>query len=391
MRSNHLDRILGKVDDLDTTSLTILVQRLARERRLLETVFDTIHEGILVIDQGGVIEYSNQTANSMIGLKDADLGKAILWKLVPELARSLSVDELHGDITTISREIHTSYPKDRLVRLYLVPFGYDEKGLEVQQRYTVILSDITEEKISTEEMIENEKISSIFMLAAGVAHELGNPLNSVNIHLQLIKRQLDKVTDKKLAEQINKYLEACTTEVSRLDQIIENFLNAIKPTPPDLTEVNLLQLLDEILALQSKELENLDIKVEVELHPDLPIVLADKNQIKQAFFNLIKNAMEAMDQGGLLVISTTLADQFLFMKFADNGVGIDQEAAAQVFDPYYSTKLDGHGLGMMIVQRIMRNHGGHVGIDSVKGKGTVVTLQMPLKDRRMRMLEASKS
>ena len=391
MRSNHLDRILGKVEDLDTTNLTILVQRLARERRLLETVFNTIREGVLVIDRDGLIEYSNQTANTMISLKDEDVGKAILWKMVPELVRSLGSDELQSNMSTIAREIHISYPEHRLVRLHLVPFDYDEFESNPQERFTVILSDITEEKISTQAMIENEKISSIFMLAAGVAHELGNPLNSVNIHLQLIKRQLGKLKDQKLVAKISKSLEACSTEVARLDQIIANFLNAIKPTPPDLTEVNLLKLLDEVLALQAKELKNLDIKVEIELPPDLPIVLADKNQMKQAFFNIIKNAMEAMDRGGLLGISTSMDDEFLFLKFVDNGIGIDQESVTKVFDPYYSTKSEGHGLGMMIVQRIMRNHGGYVGIDSQRGRGTTVTLQIPLKNGCIRMLESSEN
>ena len=384
MRSSHLDRILGKLDDLDNTNLTILVQRLARERLMLETVFNTINEGILVIDSSGVIEYSNQTANSMISLNETDLGHAILWKRMPDLAQSLNINDLSEKFTAITREFYISYPEHRDLRLNLFPLELSREDIH-DQRFLVILSDITQDKLTTEERIENEKMSSIVMLAAGVAHELGNPLNSINIHLQLIQRQLEKIQE---AQSIKNSVEICTSEVNRLDGIITNFLKAIRPMPLELNDLRLIEVLDEVLALQAHELENLGIKVEVELRDELPIILADRNQIKQVFFNIIKNAIEAIGTKGKLKIKTFSDDEYAYIYFIDSGVGMDPESLGKVFEPFYSKKKEGYGLGMMIVQRILRNHCAKIGIDSRKGVGTKVTLQFPLKSKRTKMLES---
>lgn len=384
MKNNHLDRILGKIEDLDPTNLTILAQRLAHERRLLEAVFNIIQEGILIIDSKGVIEYSNHVANQIINLTDKDLGSAILWKLVPDLTRSLDFTNLGKDMSVISREIHMTYPENRFVRLYMVPLNQNNE----EPRFVIILRDITEEKVLTEEMIEAEKLSSLFMLAAGVAHELGNPLNSINIHLQLIQRLLSKLANSSESLKIKDSIEICVNEVNRLDGIVHNFLRAIRPLQPDLKELNLLELLNEVLILQRHEMENLGIRVQIDLPPPLPIVLVDGNQIKQAFFNVIKNAIHAMGQNGLLKISIDVDDEFLNMHFDDNGVGIDEKSFSKIFDPYYSTKNSGSGLGMMIIQRIMRNHGGQIAIKSFPGEGTRVTLMFPLKSKRVRLLES---
>lgn len=385
MKNDHLDRILGKIEDLDPTNLTILAQRLAHERRLLEAVFNIIQEGILIIDSKGIIEYSNNIANQMINLSDKDLGSAILWKLVPDLARSIDFAHLARDMSVISREIHMTYPENRFVRLYMVPLNQNNQ----KPLFVIILRDITEEKFLTEEMIETEKLSSLFMLAAGVAHELGNPLNSINIHLQVIQRLLAKIGISSEVHQIKDSVSTCINEVNRLDNIVQNFLRAIRPIQPELVELNLLELLNEVLAFQRHEMENLGIRVEIILPSSLPVVRVDRNQVKQAFFNVIKNAIHAMGKNGLLKISTEVDADYLNMHFDDNGSGIDEKHFSKIFNPYYSTKDSGSGLGMIIIQRIMRNHAGQVAIKSLPGEGTRVTLMFPLQSKQVKMLDSS--
>ncbi len=386
-KSSHLDRILGRIEDLDTDNLTTLVRRLVRERTLLETVFNTIQEGMLVVDRTGRIEYANAAAGKLLGLKEADLGQVVLWKVVPDLSEVLDFDK--GIEPTMlpasTRELEITYPEPRFIRLYVVPFEAEEREL----RFAIILTDITEEKSSTEERIANERLSSIFDLAAGVAHELGNPLNSINIHLQLMERQLKRLGKDPAAEKLASSLKACTNEVQRLDGIITHFLQAIRPQPPDLREVDLLDILDEVINMQAPELENLKVHVDVELSGTLPPVMGDPEQLKQVFFNIVKNAMEAMDTGGDLRITARTNDDFVTMLFADTGVGISQQEISRVFQPYYTSKESGHGLGMMVVQRIMRDHGGQIGIDSQPGRGTVISLRFPQRHRRMRMLEST--
>lgn len=388
-KNTSLDRVLGRLDTLDSVNLTNLVQRLARERSLFEDIFNTLQEGILVISSGGEIEYTNQAAHRIIGLREDELNGATLWRLIPGLRPSLdsALDDAAEKLPVMAREIELSYPESRIVRLYMVPF--QDEGTGAERRFAVILSDITREKESTEERIENERTSSILLLAASVAHELGNPLNSITIHLQLMERRLKKLKGLKdrEASTFAESIQVCRDEVQRLDGIITNFLEAIRPRPPDLADTNLSDVLAEVLRLQHGELEDRGIQVEADITEMLPVVMADRNQVKQVFFNIVKNAMEAMQPGGTLRIKTRADDDHVYLLFADTGSGIKQQDLVRLFQPYHTTKPDGHGLGLMIVQRILRDHGGQVGIESKEGVGTVVTLQFPQKNRRVRMLQ----
>ncbi len=380
-KHSSLDKVLDRLDRLDEAGLRTLAQRLARERALLDTVFNTLQEGVLVITDDGGIDYANDAAVRLIGFKDEPGAEKTLWRLVPGLRASLEGGTAGGPLVT--REFELTYPAPRVVRLYRVPFPESEEGAP---RFAIILTDITREKQSTEERIENEKISSILLLAAGVAHELGNPLNSLTIHLQLIERKLRKLKASKETDALGESIRICQGEVTRLDGIIRNFLEAIRPRPPDLAEVNVVEVIDDVLRFQAKELENRGLTVEGELPAATPVIMADRDQLKQVFFNLVKNAMEAMPAGGKLRISVRADDESVYVRLADTGTGIKAEDIAKLFSPYHTTKVGGHGLGLMIVQRIMRDHGGHIGIESKEGVGTVVTLQFPQKHRRVRML-----
>lgn len=386
-KHSSLDKMLGRLGQLDAAGLQTLVQRLARERALLDTVFNTLQEGVLVITGDGHIDYANAAASQLIGYKHESGSAATLWRLVPGLHASLLGDgaaERKGPMPLVTREFELSYPARRVVRLYMVPFDHGEgEG----QRFAIILSDITSEKESTAELIENEKISSILLLAAGVAHELGNPLNSLTIHLQLIERKLQKLKGSKEAATLGESIKICRDEVTRLDGIIRNFLEAIRPRPPDLAEVNLVEVIEDVLRFQAQELADRGLRVEGELPASIPIIMADRNQLKQVFFNLIKNAMEAMPSGGKLAVGVRADDDSVYVLVADTGTGIKAGDVAKLFSPYHTTKTNGHGLGLMIAQRIMREHGGHIGIESKEGTGTVVTLQFPQKHRRVRMLK----
>jgi two-component system, sporulation sensor kinase E len=387
-KNSSLDRVLGRLDTLDSVNLANLVQRLARERAVFEEIFNTLQEGILVVRDDGAIDYANAAAYGLIGLGGDDLAGQTLWRLVPGLRNSLGAVLDHepggGEAPVVAREFELTYPEPRLVRLYMVPFRL--AGTTAARRFAVILSDVTKEKQSTEERIENERTSSILLLAAGVAHELGNPLNSLTIHLQLMERKLKKLKSQKDVDSLAESVRICREEVTRLDGIISNFLEAIRPRPPDLAETDLNDVLTEVLRFQHRELADRDIAVEAETL-DIPLVLADRNQIKQVFFNLTKNAMEAMRPGGKLKIKSRADDDSVYLLFADTGSGIKQEDLMRLFQPYQTTKSGGHGLGLMIAQRIMREHGGQIGLESKEGIGTIVTLQFPRKDRRVRMLQ----
>ena len=387
MKNIGLDKILGRIEDLDSVNLGILVQRLARERKLQETIFNTIQDGILVIDADGVVQYSNDAASGIIGLKQNDIGVIRLWKMVPDLARSIDPQsDTDARAPVLTRELELFYPEHRYVRLYMMPIDAQVSQSD-SGGYVVVLSDVTEDKVSMEELLESERTGSIVRLAAGVAHELGNPLNSLTIHLQLIERKLNKISLGKNSSQLNESIEVCQGEVKRLDGIITHFLEAVRPQKPELNELDLIKLVEDVLRVQEAELVDRKLEVNMEVAELVPKILGDRGQLKQVFFNIVKNAMEAMQAGGSLRINARCDDEYVYVQFIDSGSGISEENLSKVFQAYHSTKEGGHGLGMMIVQRIMRAHGGHIGIESSEGDGTAITLQFPQKHRRTRLLE----
>ena len=266
-KHSSLDKVLDRLDQLDRASLHTLVQRLARERTLLESVFHTLQEGVLVIDGEGGIEYANAAASRLVGLKEPAVGST-LWRFVPGLRGSLDLSGSAAAAPVVTREFALAYPTPRVVRLYLVPFREDAQA---GPRFALILSDITREKQSTAELIENEKISSILLLAAGVAHELGNPLNSLTIHLQLIERRLRRLKESKETRALEDSIKVCQDEVTRLDGIIKNFLEAIRPRPPDLADVNVVEVIGDVLRFQGRELADRGLKVEAELPAGTPV------------------------------------------------------------------------------------------------------------------------
>jgi signal transduction histidine kinase len=251
----------------------------------------------------------------------------------------------------------------------------------------MILRDITEDRRSEQQTIESERLNALTLLAAGVAHEIGNPLNSLHIHLQLMQRQAQKLDGAARAE-LEESIDIARSEVSRLDSIVTQFLRAIRPSKPQFQPENVNNLVDEAVRFFAPEIQDRDIVVEQELRSDLPLLQLDRDQMKQAFYNVIKNSFEAMKRRGILRIRTDRDDTHVLVSFTDTGGGMSPENLSHVFEPYFTTKASGSGLGLLIVRRIVREHGGELSIESNEGKGLTLTIRLPHIDKRVRMLEA---
>jgi len=385
MRRGFLDKLIERVALVHPGEVQNYLVVIAREKGFLETIFNAILEGVIVTDPKGRIIYLNQAACGFFGIKsEASLGQPLA-----EVVRGLDWDGLGGlGGEVISRDLEVFYPDNRLLNFYVVPLLSDE--IDGGERETVgraiILRDITQTRRATEETIESERFSALTMLAAGVAHEVGNPLNSLDIHLQLMQRSLQKLPAKSRSE-LEKAVNVARGEVSRLDHIITQFLRAIRPQPLDLQPGRVNSIVEESIAFLEPEIQDRDVLVECDLDPGLPALELDRDQIKQAFYNVVRNSFQAMKTGGILRIRTGADETHVNVSFSDTGGGIPPENISRIFEPYFTTKSGGSGLGLLIVRRIIRAHGGEVVLESASGKGLTLTLRLPRADRRVRFLE----
>ena len=388
MKTSFLDKLIGRIDRVDSQSLQGVVLKLAREKGFLETLFNTIQEGIIVTDADGRITYLNAAAGQLLGIDPEHAVREPISHYLRDLdwqkIWSADKDEWRKVFT---HELEVFYPRQRFISFYIVPVADEQNAMVTGM--AIILRDVTETRQRAESTIESEKLSAITLLAAGVAHEIGNPLNSLNIHLQLMERELKRLPAAQ-AERVREDLRVARDEIGRLDQIINQFLRAIRPTQPELQPTTVNDVIGETLALMEQEIGDRDILVERELAEGLPRILLDRAQLKQAFYNIIKNALQAMRSGGILRIRTEADDTHVAISFIDSGHGIAPEQIGRLFEPYFTTKQNGTGLGLMIVQRIVREHGGTIEVESDKDRGTTFRIKLPIHEKRMRLLEAAR-
>ena len=388
MKTSFLDKLIGRIERVDPQSLQSVVLKLAREKGFLETLFNTIQEGVIVTDADGRITYVNVAGGQLLGIEPeravgeplANYLRDIDWQKI----WSADKDEWRK---VFSQELEVFYPQQRFLNFYIVPVADEQSS--VVTGMAIILRDVTESHHSAASAIESEKLSAITLLAAGVAHEIGTPLNSLNIHLQLMDRELKKLPTVE-GERLREDLRVARDEITRLDQIINQFLKAIRPTQPELQPTSVNEVIADTLALLEREIGDRDILVEQELARGLPRPMLDRAQLKQAFYNIIKNALQAMRSGGILRIRTEANPTHVIISFIDSGHGIAPEEIGRLFEPYFTTKENGTGLGLMIVQRIVREHGGTIEVESDKDRGTTFRVKLPIHEKRTRLLEASR-
>jgi two-component system, sporulation sensor kinase E len=381
VKNTFLDKLLNRIDRVGQGDLQAYLQRLNNERGFFETIFNTLQEGIVVVDSQGKILYLNHAITALLGIDPAKAMGAPISHHLKELDWSTILAE--GRV--VNRDLEVFYPQPRYLNFYLVPLEDKDTSL---LGFAIIFHDLTARRAQAREAIESEKLNAVTLLAAGVAHELGNPLNSLNIHLQLLERDLRQREPGGADQDLLESVRVARSEVGRLDTIISQFLGAVRPAHTVRTMVGINAVVHESLAFLQPEINDRDVIVQEELAEGLPLIPANGDQLKQAFYNLIKNAVQALPHGGILRVTTSRSDTHLQISFEDNGTGISIEDMAHITEPYFTRKKDGTGLGLFIVQRILHEHGGHLELLSEPGRGTTARILLPLAERRVRLLGA---
>jgi PAS domain S-box-containing protein len=250
----------------------------------------------------------------------------------------------------------------------------DEKG-EIQGAVAVI-HDITELKKYEEEAKRAERLSTLGNLAAGVAHEIRNPLNAISIAAQRLKNEFVPEKDK---EQYANFTQTILKEIKRLDQTINQFLSLAKAQKLNLASTNIGSFLFEVVSLMEIEAKEKGFTIEKDIGGDLQIRI-DREEMKKALVNIILNGIQAMSSGGKMNLSGMLdsSRKEYIIRIEDSGPGIPEENLPRIFQPYFTTKEKGTGLGLAIAYRIINDHKGKIEVESKTGKGTTFTVRLPV-------------
>lgn len=443
MRS-FVERALAKSGRMNEEQLRALLGALAEENGRMEAALDSMLDAIVVCDRYHLPIISNKSAERMFRLSASEGGERPFWFLVPDPELSAFLRRtLEGDESVLDREFELEAPGGRRRLVAVSVTALLSRGRIAGS--LVHAEDITEKRRREAQLRRAESLASLTTLAAGVAHEIKNPLGSISIHIQLMQRALkaraeaslppaesssappapaagrssaiapaedrpagtgaapiaaiaalaasareggqagDRVSDP-LAAALSRHLGVVTEEIERLNKIVVDFLFAVRPMDVELRESDPGALLREVAEFIRPEAEEAGVELELELDEGLPLVLLDRRYIKQALLNLAKNALAAMPAGGRLGLSALASDDEVRLLVADTGTGIPEADLPKIFEPYFTTKDSGTGLGLTITFKIVKEHRGEINVRSKPGQGSTFTISLPVPQRERRLL-----
>lgn len=374
-----LERAMEKVPRMNEESIKGLLRVLADENERLDAVLDSMMDGIVVCDEDHIPILVNKAAERFLPMSHAELFDAPLWNSLRDDELAIFFDmALTGEESIIDREFALDTKSGtRIMAISVTPLVRDKRISGT----LIHIEETTEKRHKEARLRRAENLASLTNLAAGVAHEIKNPLGSISIHVQLMRKALGNDA----TPPIIRYLDIVTEEIDRLNKIVVDFLFAVRPM--DIVPINddINALLKELVEFMRIEIENAGIELLVEYDNPMPAVPFDRRYLKQALLNLVKNACAAMPAGGKLRLATSVHNEELSIIVADTGIGISEDRLGKIFEPYYTTKDYGTGLGLTLTYKIIKEHGGDIAVRSKKDVGSsfIISLPIPQKDLRL--------
>jgi PAS domain S-box-containing protein len=386
---NFIRRALTKLEKLDRKQIRNIVYDLARENDRLEAVMQAAADSIVLTDQEHRVVAYNSAAEKFLltsrfhGLHGRKLWTAIADREIAAFAqKTLETKEI-----AVNRDFALEINGEkRMVSVSLTPLS--EKGKIPGDVFC--MTDVTAARAMEARLRRAESLASFTTMAAGVAHEIKNPLGAIGIHIQLIKKALQGKTLVG-TKHILKNIGVVSEEVERLNKIVVDFLFAVRPMNIKPERKDLNSLMREILDFVKVELKEHNIRLEEKPTRGLPRIFIDSKAMRQAVLNSIKNAMAAMPGGGTLTVATGKKNDCVRLIISDTGVGIAQENLDKIFEPYFTTNESGSGLGLTNVFKIIKEHRADISVDSEPGKGAAFIISFPVPEDERMLLEYSQS
>jgi len=373
--SRFVKKALEKAPRLDKSQLESLLAMVVAEHELYEASLHSLPSGFVVLDPGHRVLFHNKAAERLVPFHQGFEGSdRPVWTQLrdPDVAAFLR-QALEAGQTSLTREfVLDAASGPRILAFGLMPLV---QGGRIQGTMLSV-EDVTERKNRESRLRRAENLASLTTLAAGVAHEIKNPLGSMGIHIQLIQRALK--AGKALDEAtLGHDLAVINEEIERLNGIVVDFLFAVRPMDTTLVLGGLNKVVAELADFLEPELAQAGIRTELDLEKKDDTVLLDERFLKQALLNLVKNSMHAMADGGKLVFRTKSTADGMRFWLTDTGAGIAPEVLEKIFEPYFTTKDFGSGLGLTLVYKIVKEHGADIQVQSKVGQGTTVLIAFP--------------
>ncbi|HMY71086.1 MAG TPA: PAS domain S-box protein, partial [Blastocatellia bacterium] len=349
-----------------------------RLKEFNENIIESINVGVMVINLAGRITNWNGALEDIYGLRrDETIGHRITEVFRSEMLRALrelmarSEWQKGEPVNVYKFRAQAADGRDLMLNISLAPL--QSKTSETEGTL-VAIEDVTERIRLEEQLQQSDKLSSIGLLAAGVAHEVNTPLTGISSYSQMLMQQIPETDPRHLL------LEKIYRQTSRASSIVNNLLNFSRVSDSRLAPVDLNRVLDDTIQLLEAQLRNTEIEVVRNYADQLPPAPANAAKLQQVFMNLILNARDAMPQGGRLEIATEADIDSVSIRFRDTGSGIAPEHLAKIYDPFFTTKQigKGTGLGLAVSYGIIRDHGGDILVQSQQGEGTLFQITLPL-------------
>ena len=346
------------------------------------SLISTTQDAVISIDRQGGIDLFNPAAERIFGYARSEVQGQKLQLLMPEPYASehdeyVTRYERTGERRAIGRT-RTVAARRKNGEVFPIELSVAEFGGGSDVRYGAFIRDISEKVHLQEQLIERERLAAIGTTVAKLVHEIGNPLNGMAVATQLLQRRLDRYGER-LDDKVYESAQSLRTEVARLSQLLQEFRSLSRRQQFIFQPTNLAAVVQEIFVSELPHYTERGVRVEQNLPPDLPAVMADGNRLKQALLNLCKNALEAMPDGGTLAVRASNSRERVTVEVTDTGRGIP--AGVNIFEPFVTTKPEGTGLGLPIVRQIVAAHGGVLTHASELGRGTTFLMTLPLHPR----------
>ncbi len=377
-----IERALGKLSKLHVDQIRSLLQDIAAENERLEAVLDSMTDGVMVTDGDHNLVLQNRPASRLLPIAPGENYEHPLWEVIadPEIAEFVHHALTNQESVTDQEFTLGLGGSSRTLSCSILPLV---RGGSIQGNF-LLVEDVTERKGKEARLRRAESLAALTTLAAGVAHEIKNPLGSIGIHMQLIQKSLKQGNADE--ERLQEYIDVVNEEVERLNKIVVDFLFAVRPMDVELQDGDVNQVVRDLLGFVRYELEENGIQVEEELEEELPAVELDEKYLKQALMNIVKNAMSAMPEGGTLRVATVSRGDEVEIRISDNGVGMSEDVLEKIFEPYFTTRDFGSGIGLTLVYKVVKEHRGDISVSSQEGNGSAFTISLPVPQREINLL-----